>query len=108
MIDQIGENVDAHIPHTQTAFRGGRSTTEQVFTVKIIAEQGITTPRYSVAMLMMDIIKVFESIHRAIIISVRVGEDMGSHFRQTLEHQRDTVLAQHSLRYIPRNRYQGK
>lgn len=37
LIRFIGEKIDAHIPSSQAAYKGGRSATEQVFAIKIMA-----------------------------------------------------------------------
>lgn len=64
LINRIGAKIEAHIPNSQAAYRGGRSTTEQVFAIKIMAEKAVTTQNYNPFLLMMDMSKAFESIHR--------------------------------------------
>ena len=59
LIGRIGDKIDAHIPNSQAAYRGGRSTTEQVFTIRIMAEKAITSSNYSAMLLMMDMSKAF-------------------------------------------------
>ena len=68
MLERINEKIDGSIPNSQAAYRGGRSTTEQVFTIKLMAEKAITSSNYSAMLLMMDMSKAFDSIHRAIIL----------------------------------------
>lgn len=104
LIDRIGEKIDACIPLSQAAYRGGRSTTEQVFTIKIMAEKAVTSSKYSATLLMMDMSKAFDFIHRSTImedlrsillpeelhlikimiedvkLAVRVGRDIGEAF----------------------------
>lgn len=68
VIKRIGDKIDAHIPPTQSAYRSGRSTTEQVFTIKIMAEKAITSANYKSMLLLMDMSKAFDTIHRALVI----------------------------------------
>lgn len=56
------------IYHTQAAYRGGHSTTEQMFTDKLMAEKAITSQNYWATLLMMDMSNAFDSIHRAIML----------------------------------------
>ena len=39
MLNRIGKRIDNEVPVTQTAYRKGRSTTENIFTFKILAEK---------------------------------------------------------------------
>lgn len=87
---------------TQAAYRGGRNTTEQVFALKIMAEKTITSSNFSAKLLMMDMSKAFNSIHRSVMmedlisililikiiiqdisLAVKVGPDI----RQTIHHK---------------------
>jgi hypothetical protein len=64
LINRIGEKIDNSIPLTQAAYRSGRSTTEQVFSLKIMAEKAITSVAYNTHILMMDMSKAFDTISR--------------------------------------------
>ena len=46
MINRIYDKLDSEIPATQAAYRPGRSTTENVFTMKILAEKALTSSNY--------------------------------------------------------------
>ena len=59
MLRRISNKINDEIPITQAAYRSGRSTTEQVFTMKILAEKAITTTDYSAQILLMDMSKAF-------------------------------------------------
>lgn len=62
--------MDAHIPTTQAAYRRGRSTTEQVFTLKILVGKAITSTDYTAQLLLMDMSKAFDT-------GDRIKEDLG-------------------------------
>ena len=67
MLERINNKIDDNIPNSQAAYRGGRSTTKQMFTIKLMAEKAITSSNYTVMLLMMDMSKACDSIHRAFI-----------------------------------------
>ena len=46
LIRRIGQKIDDNIPLSQAAYRAGRGTTEQLLTIKLLAEKAITTPNY--------------------------------------------------------------
>ena len=64
MINRIGKKLEQHIPHSQSAYQRGRSTTEQVFTYKLLAEKAISSADYNVHILLMDMSKAFDTINR--------------------------------------------
>ena len=64
MIWRIGDKIDSSIPITQVAYRRGRSTTEQLFALKIMAEKAVTSKNFSTQILMMDMSKAFDTIKR--------------------------------------------
>ena len=43
LIERCWERLQHHIPKSQAAYQSGRSTTEQVFAIKLIAEKAITS-----------------------------------------------------------------
>ena len=67
MKKRIIERLDAEIPPSQAAYRAGRSTTEHVFATKIMAEKAITSKRYTVYILMLDMSKAFDTVNRNIL-----------------------------------------
>ena len=67
MLERINDKIDDNIPNSQAAYRGGRSATELVFTIKLMAEK-ITSSNYTVMLLMMDMCKAFDFIYRAFIL----------------------------------------
>eukprot|EP00794_Sanderia_malayensis_P008267 gene8266-biopygen6685 len=52
------------IPPTQAAYQPDRSTTEQVFSMKILAEKAITSADYKVVLLLLDMSKGFDTVRR--------------------------------------------
>ena len=64
IIDRTWEKLKGKIPHDQAAYQKGRSTTEQVFCLKIIVEKAITTQNYEAIILMIDMSKAFDSVNR--------------------------------------------
>ena len=52
------------IPISQAAYQSGRSTIEQVFTLKITAKKAIISEKYDIFLLMLDMSKAFDTINR--------------------------------------------
>ena len=93
------------IPIAQSAYQSGRSTTEQVFAIKMLAEKAITSSTYNIYLLLLDMSKAFDTVYRnkplsdlqevlepdemhmmAILISdvvltVKVGKELGEQFK---------------------------
>ena len=69
MIERIGDKLQQHIPHSQAAYQKGRSTTEHVFTYKLLAEKAISSANYTVHVLLMDISKAFDTINRETLMN---------------------------------------
>ena len=68
MLNRIGDKLDKNIPVSQAAYRRGRGTTEQVFTMKILAEKAITANDYAINILLMDMSKAFDTVKRGKLI----------------------------------------
>lgn len=64
LIRRIHDKLNEHIPVSQAAYRGGRSTTELVFTVKTLAEKAITSYSYETFILLLDMSKAFDTVDR--------------------------------------------
>ena len=69
MIRRISERVNNNIPVTQAAYRSGRSTTEMVFTMKILAEKAITSADYETFILLLDMSKAFDTVCRNTLLN---------------------------------------
>ena len=54
-----------HIPLSQAAYQKDRSSTEQVFTIKILAEKAITSENYDIFLLFLDMSKAFDTVNRS-------------------------------------------
>ena len=63
LIDRCWERMKNHIYLSQAAYQIGRSTTEQVFTIKILAEKAITSENYDIFLLFLDMFKVFDTVN---------------------------------------------
>ena len=62
--NRIKDRLKAEIPPSQAAYRPKRSTTEHVFTSKLIIEKTITARNESAHLIMLDMSKAFDSINR--------------------------------------------
>ena len=54
LIDQCLEGMKNYIPLSQAAYEKSRSSTEQLFTIKILAEKSITYENYEIFLLLLD------------------------------------------------------
>ena len=52
------------IPITQATYRANRSTTENVFTITVLAKKAITSKDYETHLLMLDMSKAFDTFQR--------------------------------------------
>ncbi len=64
LIRRVTDKLNSKIPLSQAAYREGRSTTEHVFTFKILAEKAITSSNYKIHLLMLDMSKAFDTMRR--------------------------------------------
>ena len=69
MMKRIGERIDKEIPQSQAAYRKGRSTTEHVFSTKLIIERTLTSKNETVYLIMHDMSKAFDSINRKTLLN---------------------------------------
>ena len=58
------ERLKHHISTDQAAYQGGRSTTEQVFAVKMLVEKAITSSNFKLYELLLDMSKAFDTVNR--------------------------------------------
>ena len=68
IINRIRDRLDAEIPLSQAAYRSKRSTTEHVFTTKLIIEKTITSKNEAVHLILLDMSKAFDSLNRNILL----------------------------------------
>ena len=70
MIGRVGEKIIRKIPKTQAAYQPGRSTTEQVFVFKTMAEKAISSKDYEAHVLMMDMSRAFDTVNREKLLEI--------------------------------------
>ena len=70
LIDRCWERMTNHIPLSQAAHQKGRSTTEQVFTIKIFAEIAIKSANYDIFLLFLDMSKDFNAVNRSKLMEI--------------------------------------
>ena len=63
-ITRISDKIYSMISLSQAAYIKGRSTTEHVFSMKILCEKAITSCDYSTHILLLDMTKAFDTINR--------------------------------------------
>ena len=68
ILDRIITKLDNEIPITQSAYRKGRGTTENVFTFKILAEKAISEENCEIYLRLLDMSKAFDSVNRTLLI----------------------------------------
>jgi hypothetical protein len=64
MINRTWDRLKTQISIDQAAYQPGRSTTEQVFAVKTLAEKAISSSDYTIYLLMLDMSKAFDTVSR--------------------------------------------
>jgi len=64
MIRRCWDCISTKIPVEQAAYQAGRSTTEQVFATKMLAEKAITSSNYKVYLLLLDMNNAFDTVSR--------------------------------------------
>ena len=69
MIKRTSKKFQEKIPVTQAAYKEGRSTTEMVFSFKILAEKAITSKQYQANLLLLDMSKAFDTVKRPTLLS---------------------------------------
>ena len=69
LMDKIVDRVLQHIPQSQSAYQKNRSTTEQIFAFKLLAEKAITSVEYNSYILLMDMSKAFDTVDRNTLLN---------------------------------------
>ena len=64
LIDRTWDRLKTKIPKDQAAYQSGSSTTEQVFCVKILAEKVITSQKYEIIIMLIDMSQAFDTVNR--------------------------------------------
>ena len=68
MLNRIFNRIDNEIPKSQTAYRPGRSTTENIFTFKILIEKALISKDYETNIILLDMSKAFDSVDRNLLM----------------------------------------
>ena len=68
LLKRIWTRLKTKIPLNQAAYQPGRSTTEQVFAIKILCEKAITSNDYKLHLLLLDMSKAFDTVKRDILM----------------------------------------
>ena len=69
ILKRIYNRIDSEIGSNQAAYRKGRSATELIFAIRILAEKAITSSEYEINVLLLDMSKAFDSVNRNILLS---------------------------------------
>ena len=64
MLRRCLDKIIVRIPNTQAAYQQGRSTTELVFSMKILAEKAIISENYEIMLILFDTSKAFDTVRR--------------------------------------------
>ena len=67
-INRLDSKLRSIIPISQCAYSKRRSTTELIFTFKVLCEKAIISENYSINLLMLDMSKAFDTIERGTLI----------------------------------------
>ena len=68
LLNRTGQRIEQHIPQSQAAYQKNRSTTEHVATYKLLAEKALSSSDYELTIILMDLSKAFDTIHRATLL----------------------------------------
>ena len=63
------ERLKTKIPLNQAAYQPGRSTTEQIFAIKVLCEKAITSDDYKLYILLLDMSKAFDTVKRDTLLT---------------------------------------
>ena len=68
MMNRLSNKLNEHIPATQSAYRAGRSTTENIQAIKLLAEKASISYGYELQLLLLDMSKAFDSVNRDLLL----------------------------------------
>ena len=105
LIRRCWDRLSTRVPLAQSAYQSGRSTTEQVFAIKVLAEKAITSSTYTIYLLILDMSKAFDTVCRSklltdlqeilepdelhmmavlisdVVLTVKVGKELGEQIK---------------------------
>ena len=64
MLERLFDRFDKEISISQSAYRPGRSTTENVFALKMLCEKAVISQNYETNILLLDMSKAFDNVNR--------------------------------------------
>ena len=64
MLRRTWDRMKTKIPVDQAAYQQGRSTTEQVFAIKMLAEKAVISSDFKIYILLLDMSKAFDTVDR--------------------------------------------
>ena len=70
MIKRCWKKIEGIIPKSQAAYQKGRSTTEQVFALKMMTEKAIISENYEIFFVLLDMAKVFDTVNRGKLLTI--------------------------------------
>ena len=68
MLNRINNKLDKEISCSQTAYRDGRSTTENVYVCKTLVEKALVSNNFDCHLLFLDMNKAFDSVKRNLLL----------------------------------------
>ena len=68
IMSRISDKIDKEIPPSQAAYRKGRSTTEHVFTCKLVVERTLSAKKETTHLILLDMSKAFDSVNRKLLL----------------------------------------
>ena len=74
LIRRCWYRLSTRIPLAQSAYQSGRSTTEQVFAIKVLAEKAITSSTYNIYLLLLDMSNAFDTVCRSKLLLTDLQE----------------------------------
>ena len=69
MINRTWHKMKPYISKDQAAYQEGRSTTEQVFTLKLLIEKAIISEKYDIFFMLLDMSKAFDTVKRTKLLA---------------------------------------
>ena len=69
-IDRCCDRMKKHISLSQAACQSNRSTTEQVFFIKVLAEKSISSENYDIFLLLLDMSKAFDVVDQKKLMNI--------------------------------------
>ena len=67
LMDRIYNRLSPFIPPEQAAYQPGRSTTEHIHAIKLLAEKAVISNDYKIYLLLLDMSKAFDTVNRKIL-----------------------------------------